>query len=449
MKQIVLLLCQCMGALTFGHYATAQTSILPPSVISEINADSARLTAIFEDIHANPELGFMEVRTAGIVEKELKQLGYRVITGVGKTGVVGIMENGPGPIVMYRADMDCNAVKETTGLTYASTKVVQKDDGTETPVMHACGHDAHTTWLIGVAKVMAEMKDKWKGTLILVAQPAEELILGAEAMVNDGLYTKYHVPMPDYLFGMHTTPFPLGIVGAASGVRMAGTDQMDVTFKGIGGHGSNPQLTKDPVVMAAAAVMEYQVIISRRIDPQDAAVLTVGSIQAGSDNNVIPATALVKINLRWFNEKDRKLMIDGIKNIDEGIAHAYDLPDSLYPDIKMKGWSYPLVNSDTLTNTVIEGVKTVIPEKNILREDLMPRVMGSEDFHHLVIHNSKKNYCYILVGVADPQVFANAVKEGKQVPYSNHNSDFKVELAAIPLGVKIGSAALLQIFSSN
>jgi amidohydrolase len=407
--------------------------------------DSLRLIEIFKDLHANPELGFMEIRTAGIVAKELKGLGYEVKEGIGKTGVAGILKNGQGPIVMYRADMDCNAVKETTGLPYASNKIVKKDDGSSTPVMHACGHDAHTTWLMGVAKIMASMKDKWAGTLIFVAQPAEEAILGAEAMVNDGLYSKYGVPEPDYLFGMHTAPVPVSLVAAAKGVRMAGTDQIDVTFKGIGGHGSTPQLTKDPIIMAAAAIMEYQIIISRAIDPQKAAVLTIGSVQAGNDNNVIPSTALVKINLRWFDEHDRKLMIEGIKQINEGIANAYNLPDSMMPVMKMKGWSYPLDNSDTLTDWVITGIKTFVPENKILKEDRLPAVMGSEDFHHLVIHNQKKKYCYINVGIANPALFQTALKQGKQLPFNAHNGDFQVDTDAIPFGVKIATAGLFEI----
>lgn len=410
-----------------------------------VDADKDRLVEIFKDLHANPELGFMETRTAGIVEKELKALGYKTISGIGITGIVGIMENGPGPVVMYRADMDCNAVKETTGIPYASTKTVKREDGSETPVMHACGHDAHTTWLIGLAKLMVSMKDKWKGTLILVGQPAEEPILGAEAMVKDGMYQK-GVPVPDYLFGMHTAPVPVGIVAAAKGVRMAGTDQIDVLFKGVGGHGSNPQLSKDPIVMAAAAIMQYQVIVARAIDPQKAAVLTIGSVQAGSDNNVIPATALVKINLRWFDEKDRNLMIDGIKRINEGIAYAYNMPKDQYPVTTMKGFAYPLDNNAQLTETVVRGISNVVSEKNILKEDRLAAVMGSEDVHHLVIHNTKKEYCYINVGVADPAVFAQAVKDGKQLPYNAHNGDFIVDLAAIPYGLKVAANGLLEIF---
>ena len=216
--------------LAFTFHSKAQVSKTVSIEIDKlVDQDKDRLNRIFKDIHANPELGFMELHTSGIVAKELKALGYEVITGIAKTGVVGILKNGPGPIVMYRADMDCNSVKETTGLPYASTKIVKKDDGSEVPVMHACGHDAHTTWLIGVAKVMASMKSNWKGTLVFLAQPAEEEILGAEAMVNDGMYKK-GVPEPDYLFGIHSGPIPVGIVAAAKGVRMAGTDQIDVTF---------------------------------------------------------------------------------------------------------------------------------------------------------------------------------------------------------------------------
>jgi hippurate hydrolase len=193
--------------------------------------------------------------------------------------------------------------------------------------------------------------------------------------------------------------------------------------------------------------MQYQVIVSRAIDPQKAAVLTVGSIQAGSDNNVIPSSALVKINLRWFDEKDRKLMIDGIQRINEGIAHAYNLPDSMMPTMVKKGWSYPLVNSDTLTGWVVSGLSAVIPAAQILGEDKFGAVMGSEDFHHLVVHNSKKNYCYVNVGTANPAIFAAAIKEGKQVPFSAHNGDYVVDTTAIPFGIRIASSAVINVFN--
>jgi len=228
---------------------------------------------------------------------------------------------------------------------------------------------------------------------------------------------------------------------------MAGTDQIDVTFHGVGGHGSTPNLAKDPVVMAASAVMQYQAIVSRGIDPKNSAVITVGSIQAGSDNNVIPAKALLKVNLRWFSEQDRQLMINGIKRINEGIAHAYNMPKDQYPEMKMKGWSTPLDNDTELTKTVQNSLVDLIGEKNILKEDRLPSIMGSEDFHHLVVHNEVKNYCYIQVGIAPPGMYQQAVKDGKMVPFGSHNGDFQIDLDAIPLGTKVGATGLLAIFN--
>ncbi len=417
------------------------------NIAKAVDTDNDKYVALFKDIHENPELGFMEVRTAGIVAKELKSYGYKVTEKIGITGVAGVLKNGDGPIVMYRADMDCNAVLELTDLPYKSTKKVKLDDGSETPVTHACGHDVHVTWMLAAAKFMSEHKNLWKGTVIFIGQPAEEPILGAEAMVKDGLYTTHKIPEPDYLFGIHSMPLAVGMVAAASGVRMAGTDQFDVTFKGIGGHGSNPHLSKDPILMAASAIMQYQAIISRGIDAKNSAVITVGSIQAGKDNNVIPETALLKVNLRWFDEKDRKLMIDGITRINEGIAHAYNLPKEKYPTIKFKGWSYPLENNTNLTKLVRESIYPLVSDNRfVLDENVVPSVMGSEDVHHLVINNAKKDYAYINVGIASPKRFEDAVKKG-QLPFNNHNGNFEVDLSAIPFGSKVAITSLLAIFN--
>lgn len=407
-------------------------------------ADSLRLVEIFKDIHQNPELGFMEVRTSGIIAKELKALGYEVITGIGKTGVVGILKNGTGPTVMYRADMDCNSVKEITGLPYSSTKIMKKEDGTETPVMHACGHDVHVTWMLGVAKIMMTLKNEWKGTLVFVAQPAEELLAGAQAMVNDSMYAK-GVPVPDYLLGMHTWNIPLGTIDNGTGVRMSGSDQLDVTFYGIGGHGSSPENAKDPIVMACNAVIQYQNIISRNIAAQDVAVLTVGAIHSGTDNNVIPSSAILKLNLRWFSEKTRNTLLDGIKRINEGIALSNGLSKEQYPTIKMKGNVFPLENNIALTTKINAALGAVITPKNIITD--IPSSMSSEDFHHLVIGNNKTVYDYIKVGIANPSVYAKAIQEGKKAPFFHHAGNYQVDLGGIPLGTEIGATALLTIFT--
>lgn len=415
-----------------------------------IDADAHRLVEIFKDIHRNPELGFMEVRTAGIVEKELRSFGYDVQSGIGKTGVVGILENGEGPVVMYRADMDANAVKEASGLPYASTKTVKRTTLSgreeEVPVGHMCGHDAHTTWLIGVAKAMAEHKSDWCGTLILLGQPAEELISGAAAMVHDGLYER-GVPKPDYLIGLHTMPLPTGLATCNSGPTNAGTDQFDVTFHGIGGHGSSPHLAKDPVLMACTAVIQYQFIVSRGVDPLHAAVVTVGSLQAGNDNNVIPDSAELKINLRWYDPKDRELMLAAINRINQSIAAAYGLPESKYPTIAMKGGSVVLSNDGELAESIAPALKELLGEDAVLEE--IPKLMGSEDFHHLVLDNEKSRYLFLYVGTAKPEHFAQAQASGLPVPYANHNPDYQVDLEAIPLGVKIASAALLKLMGAR
>lgn len=408
-------------------------------------ADSLRLVEIFKDLHQNPELGFMEVRTSGIIAKELKSIGYDVITGIAKTGVAGIFRNGNGPIVMYRADMDCNSVKEITGLPYASSKIMKQEDGQETPVMHACGHDAHITWMLGVAKIMMVLKNEWKGTLVFLAQPAEEALTGAQAMVDDNMYAR-GVPVPDYLIGMHINIFPLGTINNGSGVRMSGSDQLDVTFYGIGGHGASPEKAKDPIVMACNAVMQYQTIISRSIAAQDVAVLTVGAISAGSDNNVIPALATVKINLRWFNEKTRTTLLDGIKRINEGIAVSNGLAKELYPKIKMKGTVHPLENDSELTKKINSSLGQIFTPENIKTDS--PASMGSEDFRNLVKGYGKTHCDYISVGGSNPSVFAKAKEEGKIAPFFVHANNFQVDLGAIPSGTMTGATALMAIFKN-
>ena len=443
---VALLLCVCAPVARAQSSATA----LPPlatKLNAGIDADANRLVGIYKDLHQNPELAFQETRTADIVAKELTALGYDVKTGVGKTGVVGIMKNGDGPVVMYRADMDCNAVQEITGLPYASTQTMTRTNsaGKEevVPVMHACGHDAHVTWLLGIAKVFASTKSEWKGTLVLLAQPAEEVILGAKEMVKDGLYSKYRVPEPDYLVVLHTTPRATGTVVATPGERMAGTAQLDVTFRGIGGHGSSPHLAKDPVVMGATAVLDYQTIVSRRINPLHAAVVTVGSFQAGTDNNVIPSSALLKLNLRWYDEKDRDVMLDAIERINQAIADQWNLPKELRPTTVMKGNSTVLSNDGELITMVTPTLDSLLGEKNVFGEE--PKVMGSEDAHQLVAENKTHRVLYLNVGTAKPAHVEKAKAEGKQYPYYNHNPDYQVDLDAIPLGAKVG-ADVLAVF---
>lgn len=439
----------CAVVLQAGAIPTARAQgPLPAALVSKVHAavdsDAARLTATFKDLHQHPEIGFTESRTAAIVAKDLKALGFSVTEGIGKTGVVGVLRNGPGPTVWFRADMDANSVRETTGLAYASTARQRLPDGSEIDVMHACGHDAHVTWLLGLAKAMAGLKSDWSGTLVVYAQPAEEVGLGAQAMVSDRLWDR-GFPRPDLAFGAHTAPGPVGMISSSPGVRMAGTDQLDVTFTGVGGHGSTPHTTIDPVVMAAQAVLAYQTIVSRNLDPQSSAVLSVGSIVVGRDNNVIPETAVLKLNLRWFTPAVREQMLTRIDEINKGIAIAAGVGPGQMPTRLMKGNAGPLVNDAALVARINPSLQELLGPGKVV--DQFPAVMGSEDFQEAFKPLDKVPYAFILVGVAPPELFAKAQAEGRPVPYANHNPDFFVDLAAIPIGAKVNTVAALSILA--
>lgn len=439
----------CIGwacsSLAFANplFANTLPGELTQRIEQLIDADTDRLVELFKDIHRNPELGFMETRTAGIVAAELRALGFEVKTGIGGTGVAGILKNGDGPIVMYRADMDANAVQEATGLPYASTVRVVRNDGEEVPVAHMCGHDAHVTWMLGMAKALVDMKDAWRGTIVLVGQPAEELIQGAQAMVDAGLYGRYGVPKPDFFIGMHTAPIPVGVAMSSGGPKMAGTDQLDILFKGVGGHGSMPHMAKDPVLMAAMAVVQFQSIVSRIIDPQQTAVLSVGSIQTGSDNNIIPDTAVVRANLRWYSPQVREQMLRSMQSISENIARSFGMPDDQLPEITMKGGSTPLINDEALAERLAGALRQVLGEHSVITD--VPPSTASEDAHLLMGPYDDIPFSYLLVGVADPKVFAQARAEGKEVPYSAHNPNYIVDLKAIPVGSRAATGAMLEL----
>jgi hippurate hydrolase len=414
------------------------------TVAELVDQEEGRLVKFFKHLHANPELGFEEVKTAELVAEEFKELGYEVHTGIGKTGVVGIMMNGPGPVVMFRGDMDGLPVKEAPGLDYAIKATATKDGGGWTPVMHACGHDAHVTYLLGVAKVMKELKAEWSGTLVLVAQPAEELILGARAMVKDGLYDK--VPKPDYLVSSHVFPNqPAGSAAVRAGRRLAGTDQLDVTIYGVGGHGSMPESAKDPVVMGAMAVIGYQTIISRAIDPQEPGVITVGAFQGGDTNNVIPESVTLRVNLRWYDPKVREQMIEGIKRITDSIASAANMPKDRMPKYVMKGTSGPVVNDEEMVKRSEPLLRLVLGKDKVAAGN--PPVMGSEDFQDLAHPHPTTKILWIEVGCGPADVVEN-IKRGVR-PAANHNPKFKVELPAIAAGTKANAAVVLDLLKKK
>ena len=301
------------GALLCSTAALAQDDGLRAGV----SEDMPELMELYRDLHANPELSFEEHETAARLAARMRALGFEVTEGVGRTGVVAVMENGAGPTVLIRADMDALPVVEQTGLPFASTVTATPATGVETGVMHACGHDTHMTAWIGAAQQLVDHKDQWSGTLVMILQPAEELGEGALAMLEDGLFERF--PKPDYALAFHdAAQFPAGMIGYSPGYALANVDSVDVTVRGIGGHGAYPQTTKDPVVLASAIVMKLQTLVSRELSPLEPGVVTVGSFRAGSKHNIISDEAKLQLTVRSYTDEARKLLLDGIARIARG-----------------------------------------------------------------------------------------------------------------------------------
>ncbi len=359
--------------------------------------------AIYKDLHQNPELSLQEVRTAGIVSAKMHEAGFEVTEKVGETGVVAILKNGSGPTVMLRADMDALPMRENTGVPYASTKESVNARGETVPVAHSCGHDMHTTWLLGAATVLSKARDSWRGTLMAVFQPAEETGKGSQAMLDDGMISRF--PRPDVVMGQHMLQFRAGTVGYRAGQILTSGDSLLVRFFGKGAHGGMPQNGVDPVVMAAAAVMRLQTIVSREVSPQTQAVVTVGEFHAGTAENIIPAEAIVKLNVRTTDQAVRDRVLASIKRICIAEAHASNAPkDPAFEDIN----NYPLtVNNGEVTRKVAEAFRRQFGE---LTFEAQP-AGASEDFGRFgIAWNSP--YIYWFVGGCSPEKYDQAAKEG-------------------------------------
>ena len=438
----------------FCQDSSPEIHTLVQQIHKAVDTDSKQVQEIYKDIHEHAELGFMETRTAGIVAKELRALGFDVKTEIGITGVVGILKNGAGPVFMFRGDMDALPIEEKTGLPYESKVRVTNLDGVEVPVSHMCGHDAHTTWAIALGKAMTRLKDRWSGTLVLVAQPAEEPIEGAIAMIKDGLYTKHGVPEPDYFLTLHTGPFPTGFVVLTSGRVNTGSQHIDVTFHGSGGHGSSPHLATDPIIMAGAAIMEYQTIVSRMMDPTETSVLTVGMVDAGATYNVIPTEARLKLKLHYTTLESGEKMVSNIKRVSNNIARTYGITsDDMMPTIEVKGYAPPVVNSGEWMTRIREVLKEADAADKIVNDARAIEGVavhdvegaGSDDAFALIEGIDGVKGAYLAIGTADPKVFAAAHKEGKEFPFFVHQPNYMVDLDAIPFGTKIATVIALDV----
>ncbi len=396
------------AALALAAPATAQT------LGGEVEKQMPSLMAIYKDLHANPELSFMEVRSAGILAAEARKLGFKVTEKVGGTGIVAVMENGPGPVVLVRADMDGLPVTEQTGLPGASKVRVTTKEGVETGVMHACGHDTHMTAWVGVARLMAANKAKWSGTLVMIGQPAEERGAGARMMLADGLYTRF--PKPQYALAFHdAAQFPAGKIGYTPGYALANVDSVDITVKGVGGHGAYPQTTKDPIVLASRIVGALQTLVSREVSPLDSAVVTVGSFHAGAKHNIISDEAKLQLTVRSYTDEVRDHLLDGIARIAKGEAIAAGIPDDKMPVVSVDKNEYTpsTFNTPEFTEEMAAFLKTSFGEQRVVQ---MPPVMGGEDFSRFGREDKSIKSLIVWVGGVPQAEYDAAKKEGRTLP---------------------------------
>lgn len=359
----------------------------------------------------------MEVNTAALIARELRALGIEVTEKVGQTGVVGVLRNGAGPTVLVRADMDGLPVKELTGLPWASTAVVKDLAGRDQPAMHACGHDLHVTGMIGTARTLVALKERWRGTIVFVAQPAEEIVAGARAMLTDGLYTRF--PRPDYALALHVSSVrPAGLVTYVEGTPYASVNSVDIEVRGVGGHGSQPQTTRDPIVVASQIVLALQTIVSRELKPGTTAVVTVGTIQGGTKRNIISETVKLELTLRAFEDAVMQQLVASIRRICEGTARAAGVPEDRLPVVTVTPESTPVtVNDSALTRRLTGVFRSWLGETHV--QPAAPTT-GGEDFSEFGRTTHRVPIFIWGVGAADPAKFEAAQRAGASLP-SNHS----------------------------
>lgn len=383
-------------------------------VHDRIQADLPGLMAIYRDLHQNPELSFQEHRSARIMADAARKAGFDVTEGVGKTGVVAVLRNGPGPVVLIRADMDASPVVEQTGLPFASRARGTSTAGVESGIMHACGHDTHMTAWIETAWVMAASKSSWSGTLMMVGQPAEEVGLGADAMLKDGLYTRF--PKPDYALAFHdNADLASGVIGVHPGFALANVDSVDIDIHGVGGHGAYPNLTKDPIVLGSAIVMRLQTLVSREANPFEPSVVTVGSFHAGAKHNIISDNAHLQLTVRSYSDVSRAQLLGGIKRIARAEALASGLPEELMPSVTvLEPYTRATWNSPDFSNDLLAFFKQRFGADRAVE---VGPVMAGEDFGEFGRADQDHIKSLILwVGGRPAEQIAAAQKEGKVLP---------------------------------
>jgi len=409
------------------------------------------LLAIYKDIHSHPELSTREEKTSALVAKELRATGCEVTENFGKYdnpnlkcyGVIGIMKNGTGPTVLVRTDMDALPVEEDTGLPYASKVTTKGDDGREVHVMHACGHDAHMSAFIGTARALQRLKERWSGTIVFIGQPAEETVGGARALLKAGLYNRFG--KPDFALGFHDkADLQTGHIGVTPGYTYANVDSVDVTVRGIGGHGAYPHKTKDPIVLAAEMINAWQTIASRENNPLDPIVVTVGSIHGGTKHNIIPDEAKMQLTVRTYKSEVRDRVLKAIDDIAKGIASAGGVPADRAPIVNvLKDQFTPATyNNPDLTKRLVGVWKNVLGADNV---EIVDPTMGGEDFSEYSLPDHSIPAVDFHIGAVDPEKIAQFKREGKELP-SLHSSKFApVPEPTIRVGIIGMTSAVLEL----
>jgi len=432
-----------IGLILISTLAMAQEQKALSEIENIINKDYKVYYNLYTYLHQNPELSFQEKNTSKRIAEELKKAGFKVTKNFGGNGVVGVLKNGPGPVLLIRTDMDALPIKEETSLPYSSTIKMIDVEGDEVPVMHACGHDVHMSVFVGTANTLAKLKKEWKGTLIMIAQQAEERSGGAKSMIDAGLFSKF--PVPDYGLALHVSPtIEAGKVGINSGPFFASTDMVDLTVYGIGGHGAIPQNAIDPIVLSARMITAFQTIISREISPLETALLTVGSIHGGSKHNIIPDRVDLELTIRAYSDETRDKIIEGLKRISRGIAISAGLTEDKYPTVTIRNESAPaLINDTSLTNELKVAFTEALGKENV---EIVKPVMAAEDF--AMYGRTKENVpiCLFWLGTVSKEKMKAKAEKKIELP-GLHSAFFSPEPeSSIKTGIKAMSSAAIHLF---
>lgn len=425
--------------LSLASLASAQNTA---SLTKDITNQKSSLLSLYQHLHANPELSFMEAKTSSKMAGEMRALGFEVTEKAGDYGVVAVYKNGPGKTVLVRTDMDALPVRELTGLPFASTVHAKDKDGNDVSVMHACGHDMHMACWVGAAQTLLAHKDRWHGTLVFIAQPAEERGAGALAMLKAGLFNRF--PKPDACLALHcSAELPAGSLAITPGGATSSVNSVDIIVHGIGGHGSQPQSTKDPIVLASQIVLALQTIVSRQTYPLDPVVVTVGSIHGGTKHNIIPDQVVLQLTVRTVNEKTRTHVLESISQIARGQGLSAGLPEGLLPEVKVSDSFTPaMMNNEELSKSLIETFRARFGAGNVL--EAKPSMAG-EDFSRYGMTEDKIPICMFWLGSASKEKLREAAKLNEPVP-SLHSPFFRPDAEpTLATGVEAMTLAVLRV----